>query len=265
MAWTLPTQQPRAAAPTAVTGGPSRSRGGGQGKQKRQRARTLQDLQQQDVDVRSEISDMSGYSGRPRARRNEMGTEELDDIYDFLRQMGVSLSNALQRIQQLEGASWTTYVGPASHRGVLVAREKSKAYATEVSGKRGEHQLGPPQIHTLQGLMQGLTEQDDPKLDKEIKLLRVATEQVMKMDKEDVCDVVKMCCVINCRKQNNKDQQAKILLNVDMNFQHDGQTYKLQKLMQTILCGQGFTRKHGRTPTAPHQVRLQQMLEYTQR
>ena len=57
--------------------------------------------------------------------------EREDDLYDCLKQMGQSLANALQRIQQLEGAAWATCVGPEKNAGVTSARAAGPEYNTQ--------------------------------------------------------------------------------------------------------------------------------------
>ena len=77
-----------------------------------------------------------------------------------------------------------------------------------------------------------------------------------------------MCCIARCMPIEGKPQNVKIMLNLNfgpLEVTREGPGQKsmsLQRVVQTILCNSGFTRKHGRTPVSQHQVTLQKWLDW---
>ena len=272
MAWRLP---PLPQAEAASSGKGDRKGGRGMGKGKGKGSSSFK---------RHRTGSANQQRGQVRPRDGEADDEEEhyysdgdapmqrsdadNDMYDMMKLMGKALSSALQRISQLEGACWTTLIGPASHHALKVARAAGPRYAEAVQGLKGDHTMGPPQLATFAALVSGFSEMKlIPTMKPYQEAIVTLNSALDTLDLNDSIDIVAMCCVAKCHQAEGRDLQLKVMLKLNLMVEVEVtpgtmKTMPLQKVMITLLCASGYTRRSGRSPATSQAKDLQKWLDW---
>ena len=156
-----------------------------------------------------------------------------------------------QRLRELEGAVYDTYVGKASDLFLNQVSEQTQAYQDKVKGNK-EHNLGPPHTYAFLGFIAGLVKNHAAEIGKKNhETLGAFKEQAETLGWQEVAELVKVFKVSKVYEREHR--RITIMLGPGM--------ADTGKVIKDSLAQLGWQHKQGKAPPSHMERELQAYLD----
>jgi hypothetical protein len=185
-----------------------------------------------------------GRGDRAEGSKKKTTKDKLDKLVEAVARL--SLANT-QAIQELQAATFRTYLVPANKKSVKASKKTIKQYIEIVQKEGPEHKRGPIHVQAAMGFLEGMLEETTDEDDK--KQLEDWAKGLEAEEMVDVCEVVTVFRVTKTFKSDTMKVQMQI---------HDSD---IMKLWHTTLLKQGAKLKLGTSPKTELQRTIQKALD----
>ena len=220
------------------------------------------DKDKMDVENKKRSGGVSGEEGKDRKKggggktgggngKSMEGVRKNSEMKALLTIMLKTQLRGEQRMRDLEGALFDTYVGPANCPFLNELTEQTQAYNKKVQGNKN-HGLGPPHVYAFLGFLEGLERNHKEAVGgKNIAILTEWKKQLEVAQWEEVAEQVRMFRV---SKVYDKEKRW-----LTMSFEPT--LAEQRKAVKGALDQLEWECKHGRAPPSHMERELQAFLE----